>query len=717
MTTPVEKRDNSKFYEFHEEVGHNINECMHLKIQIEELLKARKLSHLIKELKQNNVKDQSKVAKKGETSNKDKALSILMVHPWHKVARKKITRSFSPVSEISFPPLGEEKGRPRVHKIKAVPSTTHGMLKFPMEGGVLTLRSSRIISLEYVMVSEPKAQLATIEHLEKERIKISIHLEYLEKIVAIGSTLTEEGRGKLCDLLKRNLDVFAWKPADMTGVPRHIAEHHLNVREECYPIGSGILLRIPFQVLPGRIQQIKMAKEDEEKTAFITNQGIFCYSKMLFGLKNAGATYQRLVDKAFYKQIGRNLEVYVDDLVIKSRMEDEIIRDMEETFRTLREINMKLNPKKYTFGVEEGMFLDVQKLNGKLARLNRFLGKSAEKSLPFFKTLKKCTKKSDFYWTTKAEKAFKQMKKIIADLPMLIAPREKEELIIYLVASREAVNAILITEGRKADVNLFQTKKKFPSAYNHSDHQSTNQAVLIKAVGGRKVAKWSIELGEYDIQYRPRVSIKGQILADFIVERPKDDSADDPTEIEEELPEPWILFTDGSSCIDGSAAGLILTNPEGMEITYALRFRFKATNNEAEYEALIAGLRKANVDSRLVANQVNGSYIVKEAGMIQYLEKVMTLTQNFRMFLIKQVPRSRDKKADALSKIACTSFIHLSKQVLVEEHKEKSINEIEVMAVVEEEGDTWMTLIFEYLTEDILPAEANQAIAIWRKSK
>ncbi|GKB97668.1 reverse transcriptase domain-containing protein [Tanacetum coccineum] len=153
--------------------------------------------------------------------------------------------------------------------------------------------------------------------------------------------------------------------------------------------------------------QIKMAKEDEEKTTFITSQGIFCYLKMSFGLKNARATYQRLVDKAFQKQIGQNLKVYVDDLVIKSRTEQEVIRDVEETFKTLREINMKLNPKKCTFGMREGMFLgykvnddglkvcpdkveavlslpspkflkDVQRLNRKLVSLNRILSKSAK---------------------------------------------------------------------------------------------------------------------------------------------------------------------------------------------------------------------------------------------------------------------------------------------------------------------------------------------------
>ncbi|GKC69978.1 reverse transcriptase domain-containing protein [Tanacetum coccineum] len=117
---------------------------------------------------------------------------------------------------------------------------------------------------------------------------------------------------------------------------------------------------------------------------------------------------------------------------------------------------------------------------------------------------------------------------------------------------------------------------------------------------------------------------------------------------------------------------------------------------------------QANVDSRLVTNQVNGTYVAKEAHMIQYLEKVRTLTSSFKAFSIRQVPRSKNKKADALSKIASTSFAHLSKQVLVEELKEKSISEVEILAVVEEEEDTWMTPIFEYLTEETLPADLKK---------
>ncbi|GJU50195.1 reverse transcriptase domain-containing protein [Tanacetum coccineum] len=108
-----------------------------------------------------------------------------------------------------------------------------------------------------------------------------------------------------------------------------------------------------------------------------------------------------------------------------------------------------------------------------------------------------------------------------------------------------------------------------------------------------RLLKWSFELEEHDIYYRPRTSVKGKILADFIMERPKDDPSDTPMKDEKELSDPWVLFTEGSSCIDSSRAGLILMNPKGMEFTYALRFRFDATNNEAKYEALIVGLRIA----------------------------------------------------------------------------------------------------------------------------
>ncbi|GKA58838.1 reverse transcriptase domain-containing protein [Tanacetum coccineum] len=338
--------------------------------------------------------------------------------------------------------------------------------------------------------------------------------------------------------------------------------------------------------------------------------------------------------------------------------------------------------------------------------------------------------------------------------PNADALKEREELIIYLAAAKEAISAVLITEreGKKMLVYFVSCALRGPEI-NYTPMEKLVLALLSASrqlkryfqahiivviidqpikkllsnseITGRML-KWKFELEGYDIQYKPRILIKRQILANFIMERPEEESPDELMTEPKELRKPWTLFTDGSSCIDGSGAGLILTNPEGVEFTYAMRFRFEATNNEAEYEALIAGLRiaeqmgvknlQANVDSRLVANQVNGSYVAKESGMVQYLEKVKTLTSNFKEFSIKQVPRSENKKADALSKIASTSFAHLSKQVLVEELNEKSINEKEVLAIVEEEGHTWMTPICEYLTKEILPKDKKKARAVRRKA-
>nr|GEY81068.1 reverse transcriptase domain-containing protein [Tanacetum cinerariifolium] len=310
-----------------------------------------------------------------------------------------------------------------------------------------------------------------------------------------------------------------------------------------------------------------------------------------------------------------------------------------------------------------------------------------------------------------SEEAFKQMKQLIAELPILTTPMEKEELIVYIAAVKETVSTVLRTEREAKQMPIYFVSRALRGL--KLNYTSMEKLVMVLVHASKHLK-------------RPRVSVKGHILAEFIVERPEEDSLSTPMEEEDELPEPWILFTDGSSCTDGSRARLILTTLEGMEFTYALRFRFDATNNEAEYEALIAGLRiaeqmgvknlHANVDSRLVANQVNGTYVAKEADIIRYLEKVKALTASFRAFSIKQIPRSENKKYDAPSKIASTSFVHLSKQVLVKELKEKSIGEIEILAVVEEEGDTWMTPLFKYLAEGTLPADVKKARAIRCKS-
>nr|GEU57807.1 reverse transcriptase domain-containing protein [Tanacetum cinerariifolium]GEU94424.1 reverse transcriptase domain-containing protein [Tanacetum cinerariifolium] len=374
-----------------------------------DMLKVGKLSHLIKELKQSSGKDHAKAAKKGETFKKRQATTNTnedgMEGPMiieaemggHYVHHMYIDGGSS--SEILYEHCFN-RSRTEV-KNQMIPATT------PLVG----------FSGEIIW---PRGKISLLVKIGDEEHSTSTWMNFMVE---------------LCGLLRCNLDIFAWKSADMTGVPWHVAEHRLNIYEGCLPVrqkkngqapernkaicgevkklveadiikevhyhswlSNPVMVKTndgswrmcvdfkdlnkpypkdgyPLPKIDWKVEslcgypfkffldtykgyhQIKMAEDDEEKTTFVKSQGIFCYSKMSFGLKNARATYQRLVDKAFQKQIGQNLEVYVEDLVIKSRMEKEVIKDTEETFKTLREINMKLNPKKCAFGMREGTLL------------------------------------------------------------------------------------------------------------------------------------------------------------------------------------------------------------------------------------------------------------------------------------------------------------------------------------------------------------------------
>ncbi|GJZ65485.1 reverse transcriptase domain-containing protein [Tanacetum coccineum] len=295
-------------------------------------------------------------------------------------------------------------GRPGISAICAIPSTAHGMLKFPVDSGIVTIYNTAAPPKECNAVTCDVTQTQRQHATKVTNLKVAIHLDYPEQEVSIGGSLSDtehklqiqqgyspvrqKKRGQAPERAKAILEEV--RKLVEAGIMREVYYHDwlsnpvmvkksdgswrmcvdftdLNKAcpQDCYPLPEidwkvESLCRYPFKYFLDAYKgyhQIQMAKDDEEKTAFHTSQGVYCYTKMPFGLKNMGATYQRLVDNAFEGQVGRNLEVYVDDLVIKSHTEDELVRDIVETFRALRKINMKLNPKKCTFGATEGMFL------------------------------------------------------------------------------------------------------------------------------------------------------------------------------------------------------------------------------------------------------------------------------------------------------------------------------------------------------------------------
>ena len=216
--------------------------------------------------------------------------------------------------------------------------------------------------------------------------------------------------------------------------------------------------------------QISMDPDDQEKTSFVTGQGTYCYRVMPFGLKNTRATYQRLVNRMFQKQIGASMEVYIDDMLVKSTTAELHITHLSEAFQILREYNMKLNPAKCAFGVSAGKFLgfivnnrgieanpdkikavldmpppsnikEVQLLTRRIAALRRFVSKASDKCQPFFQVLKKA-----FQWDTHCEEAFAALKTYLSSPPILVSPSKGELLTLYLAVSDFSTNAVLIRD-------------------------------------------------------------------------------------------------------------------------------------------------------------------------------------------------------------------------------------------------------------------------------
>ncbi|GJT46563.1 reverse transcriptase domain-containing protein [Tanacetum coccineum] len=411
VANPLRTGDPDKYCDYHQDKGHHTNDCIQLRKQLEIALESGKLNHLMKDLRQRVERRQNR------NPPVQKVINMVNVHSSKRKKRKdrEATESWMN-TPISFPPIMTDDAS-----------------------------------------DEPLIIEAEVEgYLVRRDLGVK----------------KCDGSWRMCIDFK-NLNSAC--PKDYYPLP------NIDCKVEAV---MGFRYKCFLDAYKG-YHQIQMAKEDEEKTAFYTEQGTYCYTKMPFGLKNAGATYQRLVDSTFQSQIGRNLEAYVDDMVIKSKEETSLLADIAETFEGLKTINMKLNPKKCSFGVEEGKFLgymvtsegiranpkktkaisdlqspktlkEMQSLSGKLASLNRFLAKSAERALPFFNTLKNITKenKHEYRWTTEAEEAFQQMKRLIMSLPSLTPPFPEETLYAYLAVSREAVSAVLLTDrnGRQCPV-------------------------------------------------------------------------------------------------------------------------------------------------------------------------------------------------------------------------------------------------------------------------
>jgi hypothetical protein len=396
--------------------------------------------------------------------------------------------------------------------------------------------------------------------------------------------------------------------------------------------------------------QIYMKEEDKASTSFITPFGTYCFIRMPEGLKNAGSTFSRLTKRVLEGQVGRNIFTYVDDIVVASKNKEDHLADLVETFTNMHDARLRLNPKKCVFGVRQGKILgylvshqgieanptkiqaiinmtppqstrDVQRLTDRLAVLNRFISKSTERSLPFLKTLRGA---KYFAWGPEQAAGFKSLKQHLSDLATLASPDPSLPLLLYIAASPCAVSAVLIQEQDREGTTrqcpvYYVSEVLTASKCNMTELEKISYAVVmasrkmrhyfeafkVRVTSDRglgelfrnpeasvRIAKWAAKLSGYHITFKPRTTIKSQVLADFIVDWKG------PAWQQEESPEKvWIIHCDGAWCHAGAGAAAIITSPIGVKYRYTACLNFalesdRCTNNIAEYEAVILGLRK-----------------------------------------------------------------------------------------------------------------------------
>ncbi|XP_028127434.1 uncharacterized protein LOC114323937 [Camellia sinensis] len=583
---------------------------------------------------------------------------------------------------------------------------------------------------------ERKAEEKSVEDL----VEVRIDENDPTKFFLLGSSLSSAERMDYVDFLVSNLEAFAWTPYDMPGIDLSFICHQLNVFPNARPVIQRtrrsalhhvevVAEEVKNLLEAGAIEEIAMYKPNKEITSFTTPRGLYCYKVMPFGLKNAGATFQRMVTKMFAPMLGRTMEAYIDDMVVKSKEKAQHLSDLAEMFAILKRHKLRLNASKCAFGVGTGKFLGF---------LVTDRGIEADPSrIKAIQDLERpnSTKDSKFFWDDECDRALADLKAYLSSAPILVTPQPGEELYLYLAVSQHAGNAVLVrAEGIQHLPTFYVSKTLLPVETRYLPLEKLALALMMasrklahyfhahtivvltefplkvlfeKADFTGRILKWAVELGQYDIKFRPRSAIKAQALADFLAEfapgmhtvcpidlvgadlaqpmvlttktsvgaQDEERDQNEPTrdlELRSSqnpsdcwklfISEMWKLFVDGASNRHGARLGIVLNSPNGLIIEQAITLGFPASNNEAEYEALLAGLRsvlrmKATAlmvfsDSKLVVNQVSGEYEAKDERMAKYQALVRAKIKKFAAIRMEQIDREENSAADELAGLA-----------------------------------------------------------------
>uniref|UniRef100_A0A2N9IH86 Uncharacterized protein n=1 Tax=Fagus sylvatica TaxID=28930 RepID=A0A2N9IH86_FAGSY len=601
-------------------------------------------------------------------------------------------------------------------------------------------------SLDNIDNSDEEIELPNdiLEALERQDEGSKPNIEELEIVnlanegeepreVKIGTRCTTEQKEALIALLREFHEIFAWSYQDMPGLDTDIVVHKIPLKPECKPVKQAlrrmkpeVILKIKEEVekqlkagflstvtysdwvanivpvpkkdgkvrinecrvlIHGRILRVQSDQNGRRRQSpRLLSSHIgepFVYDVMPFGLKNAGATYQRAMVTLFHDMIHHEIEVYVDDMIAKSRTAQDHLTDLRKLFQRLKKYQLRLNPNKCAFGVTSGKLLgfivsgrgieidpakvqairsmpapktekEIRSFLGRINYIARFIAQLTATCEPLFKLLRKDVK---IKWTEDCQKSLLTRSRIQeASMGCMLGQQDetgKKEQAIYYLSKKftEPETRYLLVE--KTCCALAWASKKLRQYMLYYTTWLVSRMDPIKYIFEKpaltgKIARWQVLLSEVrHLICGLGKAIKGQAIADYLADYPS---------------EQWKLYFDGAANAVGSGIGAVLVSPKGQQTPIAVKLGFDCTNNMTEYEACIVGLQAALEfgayelevfgDSLLIVSQTNGEWQARDPKLIPYQRYISRLVPKFKYVTFTYTPRAHNHFADALATLA-----------------------------------------------------------------
>ncbi|XP_027368832.1 uncharacterized protein LOC113874822 [Abrus precatorius] len=558
------------------------------------------------------------------------------------------------------------------------------------------------------------------------------------RLTFISKLVEEEVKDQLIKLLREFKDCFAWDYDQMPGLSRELVEHRLPIRPEKRPVKQP-----PRRFAPEILPKIKEEIERLLRAKFIrTARYVDWISNIVPVIKKNGSLRVcidfRNLNTATPKD---EYPMPIADMLVDSAAGNEILREFLGFIVHKKGIEIDKNKAKAISETQApSTKKQLQSLLGKINFLRRFISNLSGK-VKIFSPLLKLKKEEEFRWEVEHQAVFEEIKQYLTKPPVMVPPKKGFPLKLYISTSEHTIGSMLAQEDEngveraiyylsrmligaesryspieKLCLCLYFSCEKLkyyirPFDVHVYSHHDIIKYFLSKPILHGRVGKWALALTKYSLIYKPLKFVKGQVVADFVV-----DHSIPIKEIDFISLKSSKLYFDGSSHRNGVGIGILIISPD--EIPTKLRFEIKTTcsNNEAEYEALLAGLEillnfgARNViirgDSELVIKQLTKEYKCLSKNLVEYWVKVNKLLQKFEEVILEHIPRDKNQEANELALIASKYRISSENLTKLTEIREKlGSTNLEILNINDLTDQDWRKPLVNYLKDPNIPTD------------